>query len=364
MKKISFIIGSLYGGGAEQVAITLANGISNLGYNIELIVLHLNNSKYLDRVSSKVNLINLNTNRVRYSFLKLLKYLYNNKPDIIIAFDYQLTLLLNLLNLFFIPRLKIISRCMNTLSYRLKNNNVFLKYINKVIVKIAYKYSDLIISQSKGMKNDLKNYFKIKDNKIIVINNPLNEIIESHFDDEINTKDNYLLCVGRLEQQKNYNLVLEAFAQISSKYPYLKLKFAGIGSLKEQLVDLSIKLGIQNKVEFLGFVSGEKLIDYYKRAKLTLLSSFFEGFPNILIESICLGTPIVSVNCNSGPSEIIVDEVNGILVDNYSIKDFAEAIRKGLEFKWNYRLVKDSSKKYKSSLIIDKYIKTIDCLKC
>ena len=363
-KKIAFIIGSLSGGGAEQVCVTLANNFAKLEYEVELIVLHLKDSKYLNRVSNKVKLINLNTNRVRYSFWKLFKYLYGNKPEITIIFDYQITLFVNVLNIFISPRIKIVSRCMNTLSHKLKSNNILLKYFNKILIKSAYNYSDLIISQSEGMKKDLVNNFRINKTNIKVINNPLNELIESNINRDINPKENYLLCIGRLEEQKNFNLVIEAFSKIKNRYPNLKLKIAGTGSLRKELIELSKKLEVSDRVEFLGFISGINLINCYRNARLTLLTSLFEGFPNCLIESIALGTPVVSVNCPSGPSEIIINNVNGILVKGYQVKDFSEAIIKGLEINWDYKTVRNTSVRYFSNPIINEYSKAIAQLLC
>ena len=74
-KKIAFIIGSLFGGGAEQVCVTLVNYFANIGYDVDLVVLHLESQNYLNRLSNKVNLINLKTYKVRNSFWELFKYL-------------------------------------------------------------------------------------------------------------------------------------------------------------------------------------------------------------------------------------------------------------------------------------------------
>ena len=364
MKKIAFLIGSLTGGGAEQVCVTLLNNCVRIGYEVELIVLHLKDSKYLNRVSKRVKIVNLNTERVRYSLWKLLKYLYWYKPDICVIFNYQISIAVSFLNLFISPRIKIISRCINTLSYKLNSINILLKYVNKIVIKSAYSYSDIIISQSEGMKNDLVNNFRINYSKIKTINNPLNELIESNINKDNDIKEDYLFCIGRLEKQKNFKMAIESFAQLSHKFPYLKLKIAGIGLLKEELKELTIRLGIKDKVEFIGFVEGNSLIRYYRKARLTLLTSLFEGFPNVLIESMALGTPVISVNCPSGPSEIIEDKINGILVESYNSEDFAKAIISGLEFDWDYESVKNTTRRYSSQLIVNKYIRIIEELLC
>ena len=366
MKKLSFILGSLSGGGAQQVAITLANKLVEKDFIIELVVIHLDNSKYLNRISSKVRLINLNTKRLRYSLFSLFNYLSFSCPDICIIFDHHLSFGISIINNFIFNRkIKIISRCINTLSVAFsKFRNILFKLFETIMVKYSYRFSNIIICQSYGMKYDLINNYKIDSNNIIVINNPINEMVENRKKDSNNEKDDYLLCIGRLEKQKNVNLILRSFAKLKYRYPLLKLKIAGKGSLKDELIDLSKVLGIFDRIHFLDFVSGDELIDLYRKAKLTLLSSFYEGFPNVLIESIALGTPVISVNCPSGPSEIIVNKVNGILVDSYDPEDFANAIISGLEYDWDYWSVIKTSEKYRSNSIVEKYIKAIDGLIC
>jgi glycosyltransferase involved in cell wall biosynthesis len=210
------------------------------------------------------------------------------------------------------------------------------------------------------MKFDLIDSFKISSNKIKVINNPLNKLVETNICYDFNLKEDYLFCIGRLEEQKNFKLAIESFEKLKNKYPNLRLKIAGIGSFKEKLLKMAKNLKVIDRVDFLGFISGDDLLNNYRKARLTLLTSLFEGFPNILIESLALGTPIVSVNCPSGPSEIIVNGVNGFLVDSYNSEDYVKAIIKGLEFDWDYKALINSVNKYHSEFIIKEYICNIE----
>src|SRR5690606_4579843 len=116
--------------------------------------------------------------------------------------------------------------------------------------------------------------------------------------------------------------LLEAFCRLEDKEVILKL--LGKGSLENELKKLAKDLGIEDRVIFEGFQ--EDVISYIISAKVVALTSLYEGFPNVLVESIALGTPVVSFDCQSGPSEIIIDGVNGYLVKYLDKDDFAKKL--------------------------------------
>lgn len=112
-----------------------------------------------------------------------------------------------------------------------------------------------------------------------------------------------------------------------------------------------------NRVKFLGHKSN--IEEYYTKARCTLLSSLYEGFPNVLVESIACGTPVVSYNCPNGPSEIIIDGVNGYLVDYLDIEDLYKKINKTLDEELDINLIKKSAERYYPEKIAKKYIEVI-----
>src|SRR5690606_14702881 len=139
----------------------------------------------------------------------------------------------------------------------------------------------------------------------VVIHNPVASHIETHAKTQIkaSVSGKYILCIGRLEEVKAVHYASEASNLISPKYPHLRLKCVGKGSLESKLRLQAAKFGISDKVDFEGFQC--EVIPYYSDAALTLLTSKYEGFPNVLIESIVLGTPVVAFDCPSGPREIL-----------------------------------------------------------
>ena len=357
-KKTTFLISSLSGGGAEGVCVNVANGLAEIGWEVNLVVLHLNNSAYQDRVSDKVNFVVLGVNHARDSSLALLRYIRKNKPKTILVFNYELPVILVILQTLFRFKTKIITRNINTLSQKQALAKGFwLKYVVMPLVNKFYIKADHIINQCEAMLEDLVALYPNASNKSSVIYNPL----AKHIEDYAMTNDlrgvekhDYLLCVGRLEKQKAFHLAIEAFAKLSSEYPNLRLKIIGKGSLEGDLKQLVSDLEIEHRVDLDGFKND--MIPYYLHAKATVLTSLYEGFPNVLLESIGLGTPVVAFDCPSGPKEIIINGSNGYLVKNKCLKDLDDKLRLALNKKWDPSIILNSAKPYYLENIVHKYI--------
>ena len=359
-KSVVFFINSLRGGGAEKICITLANEFYNKGINVKIVVLNLNNAINKSELNSKVELINLNVSNTKYSFHKIFKFLKKEKPSKVMAFNPYLAILLIFYKLIFKRDLKVIVRNITSLN-KLRNEmkSFWHKHIMFNFLKLLYKKADKIITQSNGVHLELINSLKVKKEKIVTIHNPISKKIES-YSTKYNTesqKENYILFIGRLDAPKGLYYLIDAFKLFNNKFPDVKLKILGEGPLQEEL-ELYIKTkNLTKNIIFKGFIS--EYFSYYKKARFTVLSSIREGFPNVLIESIALGTPIVSFNTPDGPSEIIIDNENGFLAEYLSTKDLGNCMIKAYSTNFNYTTVVNSSKKFKTDLIIHKYIQEI-----
>ncbi len=362
-KKITFIISSLTGGGAENVCINLANIFAKNGWKVDLLILNLKNDTYLNLISKKVNLVILNVNYARSSILSLIKYIFKNKPKIILTFNYEMTVIIVLLRLILKLNLIIISRNINMFTTRikeLKKENYWRNLVSSNLIKIFYSNSDHVINQCEAMRQDLNSFFPKLINKSSTIYNPLSIRIDNFVKkqnlDQIKKK-NYLLCIGRLEKQKAFHYAIEAFAKVSIKFPELRLKIVGVGSLENDLKKKCVNYGVSNKVDFEGYQ--KDVVPYYLYAKGTLLTSLYEGYPNVLIESIALNTPVVSFNCPGGPSEIIKDGVNGFIANYLDIDDLSNKIKKVLQTEFNSKDLKNSLKKNQINNVYLEYSKLI-----
>ena len=361
-KKITFLISSLAGGGAEGVCVNVANGLAQNGWNVELVILHMNNAVYHTILEDKVKLIVLDINNARYALFALIKFFYTNKIEKIVVFNYELTVMTIIARFFCINKFEIVARNINTISKNQNTNNDFsYKSMIRKMIDIFYTKADFIINQSKGMMDDLLTVYPEVKNKTQVIYNPVRQQIEEisktiNFED-IKKKD-FILCVGRLEEQKAFHLAIESFCSISKKFPNIRLKIVGQGRLENDLKALAKNLNIDDKIDFEGFQ--KDVISYYKSARLVLFTSLYEGFPNVLVESITLGTPVVAFDCQSGPSEIIENEINGYLVNFLDKEDLNIKIEKALETKWDFKKVHASSLKYNGKFIFEEWESLIE----
>jgi glycosyltransferase involved in cell wall biosynthesis len=356
-KEITFLIYSLHGGGTEGVCINLANGLVERGFWVTLVVLHLENAVRQYELNPMVELVVLNKRHVRTALVSLWQFISRRRPSKILVFNHQLAILLVVIRFFFRMSFCVIARNISTLSKARKNEKSFWhKYIVHGLVYSLYTRIDVIIAQSYGMKSDLTSNYRFKDSDVVVIHNPVPSKIESFLQNnkKLYDKKNYVLCVGHLERLKAFHYAIDAFAGICSDYPDLRLKILGDGSLKAQLRQQTKSLGIDEKIDFEGYQ--KDVIPYYIHANVTILTSLFEGFPNVLLESIALGTPVVAFDCKSGPAEIIQDGINGYLVRYQDTVHLTDCLRRTLERQWDSVAVRATAERFSSTKILDEYI--------
>ena len=361
-KEILLFINSLQGGGSERVCTTIANSLANNGFNVNLLVLHSKNAIFEKELDDRVILTSLNKPHTREAIIAIAKYLLDKKPKKILVFNYQLAIILVILKKILFLDYYIISRNINVLSKLVENEKSFWhKYIVDFLTKLFYRKSDKFIAQSNGMKEDLIKAYGVNKDKIIVINNPVSNKLESlakSINFENITKKHELLFIGALEKRKGLNYLLESFRIISDRDKKIILRIIGKGTLKNQLLQKIKELEIEKQIVFEDFQ--EDISKYILQSKATLLTSLHEGFPNVLVESITLGTPIVSFDCPSGPSEIIENGENGYLVEYLNSQKFANAILNVINDKFNYKKVAKSAEKFYNDKIISKYIKILE----
>lgn len=356
IKKITLLVSTLGGGGAEGVCVTIANCYAAQGWKVDLVILNLKNAVYHDRISNQVNLIVLDTNHARYAAPALLKYIRKENPEKIIVFNYELPILLVLLRLIFGFKTKIIARNINTISQSRKvdkknwRKDIIQRFVNKLYCRV-----DHVINQCDAMEQDLLSIFPELNGKTSVIYNPVASHIET-YSKKINfesiKKKNYILCVGRLEEQKAFHYAIKAFSYVLDTIPNIRLKIVGQGSLDSSLKQLAFDLNISDRVDFEGFQ--KDIIPYYLYARATVLTSLYEGFPNVLIESITLGTPVIAFDCPSGPSEII-NKDNGLLVKHKNVENLIFNLNILLSQPISIHNVKQTSEKYEANVVFNYY---------
>jgi glycosyltransferase involved in cell wall biosynthesis len=326
-KIILFILPSLEGGGAERVIVNIMSHLNNKKYETHLALFKAK-GPYLSSLPGHIIFHDLKKRKSGlFSVIKdifvLRRLLKNIKPDVVVSF-------LNMTNV-----LAVISRFLSCekfkliLGIRIYFHKDLIKNFNKFslfLFKIFFKYGDCFIVNSIELKKYSAQFFNIDMNKIHTIYNPLDfENINKLKDENLDYmfSKEYILAVGRLADEKGFSYLLKAFSLIKEKL-HEKLVILGEGPDKQKLKELANDLGIQERVVFLGFQNNP--YKYMKNAKIFVLSSLYEGFPNVLIEAMACGAPVISTDCTSGPGEIIENYKSGILVSPANEKALAEAM--------------------------------------
>lgn len=170
-----------------------------------------------------------------------------------------------------------------------------------------------MVIQTEQVKKYYKYYFTNK----VTIRNPLRVINFQNI-----SKENLILAVGRLEKEKGYDELLNAFANISSDW-YLEI--ISEGSERKYLQNLIVYLGLNNKVRLIGAV--KNVDDYFNRAQIFVMTSKHEGYPNALCEAMAFKLACISYDCPFGPSEIIKNGYNVILVEPGNVHKLSESIQ-------------------------------------
>ncbi|MEG0187472.1 MAG: glycosyltransferase, partial [Algoriella sp.] len=305
-------------GGAERVITTLCNELDRTKFCLKL-VLFKKEGYYLNHLKDDVEIIELNISRIRYSIFKIIPLINKLKPDIVFTGWGEISAFLSPLIPFF-SKTKFVTR----------ETNVVSKHVTRKEILFFYRFYNnfhQIIAQSDDMKNDLIDNFKIHSSKIIKINNPvdfemINRLKEENIEQGNNTSYKNIVSIGNLSQRKGFDLLLNVFSYLKNEP--IKLTIFGDGPDKEQLLIQKNDLQLDN-VSFFGKVNNP--FPFVKQADLFILSSRYEGFPNVLLEAGACGTYSLANNAPGGINEIIQEGVNGEIYDINDTEGFASRIK-------------------------------------
>lgn len=340
--KILFYIDNLQKGGAERVIANLSNHLiksneidimlnstENIAYKLE----HNIKLIELDDKKSVKNLIIKNINRLK----KIKKEVVEENPDIIISFlpmpSYRMLLLKKQLKKPII------------VAERNNPEDEYSSIIDRILMKKLYKKADGFVFQT----NQQKEYFnkEIQDKSKVIFNPIKKEFMNKN----IIEKENVIINIGRLTEQKNQEMLINAFAKICDKHKEYKLKIFGQGPLKEKLAKQIKDLNLQERIILEGISNDIKT--ELEKSKVFVLSSIFEGMPNALIESMALGIAPISTDCPcGGPRELIKNGENGFLIKNNDKEELAFKLEQLLSDENKIKKLGNEAEKIKEKLNI------------
>lgn len=321
---IVLVISTLNCGGAERVMSHLANYWANNGENITLVKFNKESDHSFYPLSDKVKLLSLDIYResgnvfqsVKNTIVRLKrirKTILKQRPDVVISFI-DITNVLTVAAMMGTGVPVIISERVDPAKH---NIGRFWDTIRKLVYPFCTK---LVIQTS-----NIKNYFGRKiQSKCVVIPNPV--IMQKRVNKDYSVCTNRLIAMGRLCEQKGFDILINAFNRVHQAYQELELYIYGEGPLRGSLENQIKSLGLEDCV-FLPGLTNQPLEEMVK-CDMFILSSRYEGFPNVLCEAMSVGMPVIATDCPSGPSEIVSDGENGLLIPVEDEKALYQAIIK------------------------------------
>lgn len=305
--KIIFVIQSLkHKAGTERVATTLAN-LFYEKLNMDILIVN-RDTDYIDvayPLNSNIRVIKLTGNPVCF-FIKLQKTIFIESPDLVFVHN--------------MGKLSLLSSLLIKIKFKLYSLEHVSNYKKGLLSRFLDKFFYSRIDKKIVLTNsDLDIYSKWTDN-VVKINNLSPYPISSN---KYNLFSKKIIAVGRLTKQKNFSALIEAWVLIYKKLPEWEIEIYGSGEEFELLENLITDKNLER-------ISLNKPIDdmpsLYMGSSFLVMSSIYEGLPMVLIEAQAFMLPVISFNCPFGPEEIIVNNENGILVENQNIVKLSKAI--------------------------------------
>jgi glycosyltransferase involved in cell wall biosynthesis len=364
-KKILFILPTLSRGGQERVASRLSYFLPN-SFEKFLVVF------YKDRVdysfNGKIIFLNLPLFKGPIKIFAKIIFLFTRifvvrrikkqiKPDFSLSFGPEA----NVVNIFSnlgLRKIKTVVSVRTVESIRFKRYFFLFRWYYNFVMRVVYKLADKIVPNSNWIARDLIENFKAPKEKIFVIYNlyDVEKIVEDSKEDlgifkKVFSEKKVIISAGRLDSQKGFEYLIEAFEKINKSFSETALVILGEGDFRKNLENLIERLNLKEKVFLLGFQKNP--FKFFKDSFVFVLPSLYEGFPNVLVEAMICSLPVIATDCPGGNKEILDPDYNlkvekirlgkyGILIPPKNSEEISKAISLLLE---NENLRKEYAKK-------------------
>lgn len=280
------------------------------------------------------------------------KILNRINPDVVIAWEYNLAAVQSLIWCKLKGK-KFIHLTDGTL-YSERN----IGTIQKVLRRLIITASDAYIASSTKAKEKLE-WWGANTNKVFISLLTVDIIPFTKENLSINTNTNKILYVGSFVPRKGLDLLIKALPYIEKDY---EVHIVGNGSIEdiERLKQLSYSIGVDKKVKWCGFMTGNQLVNMYASSKVFVLPSREDCFGLVLLEAFCAKLPIVSSKYADGAYDIIIQGKNGFIVDPFDIKNFGKAISMALNDEIMQNAAKNDVEKFKFENVTKGYLRAIN----
>lgn len=252
-----------------------------------------------------VRVYDFQSKKTFFAFFQLWRVIDKTKPDIVFAMGGNFSLAILLLKLFGMIRSRTIVREQTVRSIRVKGESFY--WISYALYQLLFRRADLVICQSKKMLDDLRDSFSVPPARLVHIYNPLDmETVQQKAKGENNPylgiEGVHICSAGRLSPPKRFDRVIRAFKDLKLSGPS-HLWIVGEGPLMGELKKLRDGLNLEDRVHFTGFQ--ENPYKWFYHADLFVMASDYDGLPNVLLEALACGCPVLAVDCPGGTREIM-----------------------------------------------------------
>lgn len=325
---IALLIPELNGGGAQRVVANLANVFAERGLRVDVVVARAEGPLLAD-LSPSVRLVDCSSRKIGQFLHRTTKYLRAERPRAMLTTLRDANIVGPLARLLAGARTRVVVREANTLAQGQRRGGIRQAVLTG-LMRTAYRSADHIVANSRATADDLVRFGLASAGAVQVIHNPL-DIAEIRRAAAEPLDHPWFVCgsspvilgVGRLVPQKDFTTFLQAVALVR-RVRDVRAMILGDGPLRSELENEVSRLGLQGSVQMPGFVKNPHR--YFSRASVFALSSRWEGFGNVMVEALAVGTPVVATDCPGGPSEILAQGEFGELVLPGDAHALAEAI--------------------------------------
>jgi glycosyltransferase involved in cell wall biosynthesis len=360
-ERISILLPNLRGGGAERVAVNLANGFAERGYAVDVVLLSAV-GEFLGDLRPEIRILNLRVLRERLAMPAVIRYLQQTHPTAMLACMWPLTVIALLARRFARVGTRIVVAEHTTWSHSKLIARWSVGWQVRTSMRWTFPGADGIVAVSDGAAQDLVQFANLDSHAVTTIYNPVvsnrsvpAEVPLPPYEWWIGAHRR-VLAAGSLKPVKDHATLLSAFARLRERVN-ARLLILGEGACRSSLEAQAKRLGLHGSVFMPGFV--QKPFSYYQQADLHVLSSTSEGFGNVLVEAMDAGTPVVSTDCPSGPREILGGGKFGRLVPVGDVDSLARAMAESLNDTHDKEALRARARDFTVDKAVDRYLQLL-----
>lgn len=329
--RVALFLPNLGGGGAERVMVEVARGLARRGHDVDVVAAQLE-GPFVAELPEQVRAIDLGAPRVMRAIPDLVRYLRRERPRVLLSTMNHANVAAIAAGVVARTGVPVVVREAGNLTYQRLDARSWRARIAPLASRAAYPWAHRVIAVSEAARRDLVEHVRLPLERVDVIYNPVDlDAVRAAAEAEVPRwpavdGEPVVLAVGRLDVQKDHATLLRAFARLRCD---ARLLLLGEGPERAALERLSRDLGIAERVSMPGFVDNP--FPYLQRATVVAHPSRWEGLPNVLIQAVALGAPVVATDCAGGSREILEDGRIGPLVPVGDVPALAAALDAALE---------------------------------